>query len=123
MPDGFNRHHILHYNEYWRADRNNCKLRQAVGMIALMGVEEHTALHNACPAPPPLDIHIAQRASGLYVPHTNPLIAIDNFRFAVDKALRHPRAHDIERNVAMLTIEAVTLQLPFIREGLITDNY
>lgn len=76
-----------------------------------------------CPAPPPLDIHIAQRASGLYVPHTNPLIAIDNFRFAVDKALRHPRAHDIERNVAMLTIEAVTLQLPFIREGLITDNY
>jgi len=117
-----NRHHILHYGEYWNADRHNKKIRQSLGMIALMAVDAHNALHDACPAPPPLDVHMSQRVSGLFVPHNNPLIAVDNFRFAVENALRHPRTHDIERQVAMLTIEAVTLQMPFLRDGLISEK-
>lgn len=48
---------------------------------------------------------------------------IDNFRFAVEQAMRHPRSHDLEQQTAMLAIEAVTLQLPFIREGLVSDDY
>ena len=116
-----NRHHILHYDRYWCADRNNQKIRQSLGMIALMETDAHDALHDACPAPPPLDVHMSQRTSRLYVPHPNPLIAVDNFRFAVEQAMRHPRTMDIERQVAMLTIEAVTLQLPFLRDGLVTD--
>ncbi len=117
-----NRHHILHYKEYWRACKDNSKLMQSMGLIALMDVDTHRELHRACPAPPPLDVFMAQRALKLYQPHSNPLQGIDNFRFAVEQAIRHPRSHDLERQNAMLAIEAVTLQLPFIREGLITDQ-
>lgn len=118
-----NRHHILHYKEYWLACKDNKKLMQSMGMIALLDVETHRELHRQCPAPPPLDPFMAQRASKLYVPHPNPLQGIDNFRFAVEQALRHPRSHDLEQQSAMLAIEAVTLQLPYIRDGLISDEY
>lgn len=121
MPLETNRHHILHHNRFWCADRNNKRLRQSMGLIAALDGEVHTALHNACPAPPPLDVHVAQQTAHLYQPHPNPLIGIDNFRYAVEQAIRHPRTHDIERQLGMLTIEAVTLQLPFIREGLVAD--
>lgn len=92
-------------------------------MIAMLDVEVHDALHADLPDPPVLDPHIMARTLSNYVPHPNPIIGIDNFRFAVDKAIRHDRTLDIERQVAMLTIEAVTLQLPYIREGLIADAH
>lgn len=95
----------------------------SVGLIALLDVDTHRELHKACPAPPPLDVFMAQRTLKLYEPDSNPLQGIDNFRFAVEQAMRHPRSHDIEHQTAMLAIEAVTLQLPFIREGLISDSY
>ena len=117
-----NRHHILHYNEYWRANKDNNKLRSKQGLIAPIEVAVHRELHRECPAPPPLDVFTAQRVNRLYVPHPNPLQGIDNFRFAVEQAIRDPRSHDIERQVGMLAIEAVTLQLPFIREGLVMDE-
>lgn len=118
-----NKHHILHYGEYWIANKNNRKIRQSLGMMALMEINAHRALHAACPAPPPLDPFTAQRTARLYVPHPNPLIGVDNFRFAVEQAIRQPRTHDIESQTAMLAIEAVTLQLPFIREGLVSDEF
>jgi len=117
-----NRHHILHYKEYWLANKDNKKLERSLGLIALMDIYSHQELHKACPAPPPLDVFTAQRVARLYVPHPNPLQGIDNFRFAVEEAIRHPKSHDIERQTGMLAIEAVTLQLPFIRDGLVTDN-
>lgn len=117
-----NRHHILHYNEYWRANKDNNRLRRSLGLIALIDVDTHRELHRACPAPPSLDPFTAARTVRLYEPTPNPLQGIDNFRFAVEQAMRHERSHDIEQQIAMLTIEAVTLQLPFIRRGLISDD-
>lgn len=117
-----NKHHILHYSEYWAANKYNDNLKQSIGLIALMALEPHDAIHAECPAPPPLDPFTAQRVSKLYVPHPNPLQGIDNFRYAVDQAIRHPKTQEIEKQVAMLTIEAVTMQLPYIRQGLISDH-
>jgi hypothetical protein len=91
-------------------------------MIALLEIDSHRELHAASPAPPPLDPFTAQRVSRLYVPSPNPLQAIDNFRYAVEQAIRSPKSHDIERQTAMLAIEAVTIQLPFIREGLVSTE-
>jgi hypothetical protein len=121
MPLEVNRHHIAHYDSYWCANQHNMMIRQSLGMIALMAVDPHNALHRDCPAPPPLDPYTAQRVSGLYVPHPNPLVGIDNFRFAVEKAIRHRKTKDIEKQIGLLTIEAVTLQLPYIRDGLVGD--
>ncbi len=98
-------------------------MMQSVGMLAVLDVDVHTELHKDVPAPPPLDVFMSQQVVALYEPHTNPLQGIDNFRFAVEQAARHPHSHELERQLAMLTIEAVTLQLPFIREGLVADEY
>lgn len=116
------RHHILHYEKYWDANKDNHKLRQSMGMIALMDYDVHADLHRQCPGVPPLDIFMAQRVNKLYVPHPNPLQGIDNIRYAIEEAMRNPNAHELERQVAMLAIEAVTVQAPFIREGLIVPD-
>lgn len=117
----FNKHHILHYAEYWSANRHNKRLRESLGMLALIDVEVHDSLHPACAAPPPLDPFTAERVHRLYVPHPNPIQAIDNLRFAIDKSIRHPKTHSIEKEIGLLTIEAVTTQLPYIREGIVSD--
>jgi len=117
-----NLHHILHYKDYWNANKDNAKLRRSVGMIALLDLDVHNALHKDLPGVPPLDIYIARAANHLYKRHTNPLQAVDNVRFAIDQAIRHPRAHDIEIQSGLITIEAITLQLPYLRDGLISYN-
>lgn len=91
-------------------------------MIALLDHETHDALHRACPGVPPLDVYMVQRVKGLYVPHANPLVGIDRYSRAIETAMLHPRAHSIERQLAQLTLEAVRLQVPFIREGLMDER-
>jgi len=115
-------HHILHHRVLHETHKDSKALRRSLGMIALLDHDPHDALHRACPGVPPLDIYMAQRVGSLYVPHTDPLIGIDNYSFAVEKAMASPKSHEIERRMAALTIEAVRLQIPFIREGLIHER-
>jgi len=88
-------------------------------MIAHIDLDTHDELHKVCPGVPPLDIYMAQRVQKLYEPHANPIKGIDRLSSAIEIASQHHRAHPIEVSLAMLTIQAVRLQIPFIREGLI----
>ena len=45
-----------------------------------------------------------------------------NFLIASEHALIHPQMTYIETDCAELMIEAISLQLPYIREGLITPD-
>lgn len=93
-----------------------------MGMIALMDIQTHDELHLACPAPPPLDIYMSQHVLSMYHPNQDPFKAIDSFRLAVDEAIKHPRTRDIERSIGLLAIEAVTMQIPYLKEGLILPD-
>lgn len=109
-------HHILHYEKYHLANPDNKKLRETLGMIACMVVVGHKTLHDECPGVPPLDPYTAQRTRKFMIPDANPLIAIDNYCFAIEAALEHKRTMPIERTVANATIQAVRMQMPFIEE-------
>lgn len=114
------RHHILHHRTAHESNKDNHWLRtKAIGMIALLDPDVHDELHKACPGVPPLDLFTAQRVRRLYIADQNPLKAIDNYMFAVDLASQHPKSHDIEVQLSQLAIQAVEMQKPFIKEGLI----
>jgi hypothetical protein len=87
-------------------------------MIAILDEDTHDELHRNCPPVPPLDIFTAQRTRNLYIPDPNPLKAIQSLCMAIEGAMKSPKSHYIEREVAKLTIEAVQLQLPYIRYGM-----
>lgn len=119
----FNDHHILHHRKQHEATPDNHWLRtRAIGMVARMAIDPHDELHANCPGVPPLDIWTAQRVRRLYEPDRNPLIGIVNYMKAVEEAIKHPKTHDIEKNLAELAVWAVELQLPYIREGLIINE-
>lgn len=115
-------HHILHHRTLHETHKDSRTLRRSLGMIALLDHDSHDELHRACPGVPPLDIYMAQRVKGLYVPHADPLVGIDRLTSAIELASKHPRSHYIERGLANLTIEAVRLQIPFIQGGLINGE-
>lgn len=92
-------------------------------MIAHIDYDTHDELHRVCPGVPPLDIYMAQRVKGLYVPHADPLVGIDRISTAIETASRHHRAHSVEVALAGLAVEAIRLQIPFIREGLINGEF
>lgn len=113
------KHHILHHRAQHESNKDNKALRGTLGMIALIDPDVHDELHRACPGVPALDIWTAQRARTFMVPHPNPLQAIDNYLIAVERARESKKSHPIERDLAALTMMAVELQIPFIKEGLI----
>lgn len=122
MPRAYGeKHHILHHRALHEANKDSKILRNSLGMIALIDPDAHDALHRACPGVPPLDIWTAQRARSIMVPHPNPIQAIDNYLYAVDRATLSPKSHQIERDLAALTMMAVELQKPYIKEGLINE--
>ena len=90
-----------------------------LGLVALMGADEHRALHSAVPGVPVLDIFAQQRVASIYKPTHNILDNMELYMLAVEEAMASPKSHSIERQVASLAIHAVDLQRPFVREGLI----
>jgi hypothetical protein len=92
---------------------------KGLGLIAVLDTDTHRALHRACPGVPPPDIFTAQRIRRDYVGHHDPNVAVERYMRAVESAIQSPKNHPIERALAELTIMAVDLQRPFIREGLI----
>ncbi len=116
-------HHILHHRALHETHKDSKILRRSLGMIALLDHDSHDALHRACPGVPPLDVYMVQRVKNLYVPHADPLVGIDRYSSAIEVAMLHHRAHPIEKELAGLTLEAVRLQIPFIREGLVRGEF
>lgn len=116
------KHHILHHRALHEANKDSKILRNSLGMIALIDPDIHDELHRVCPGVPPLDIWTAQRTRAFMVPHPNPLQAIDNYLQAVERATQSPKSHPIERDLAALTMMAVELQKPYIKEVLINER-
>lgn len=113
-------HHIIHHRRLHEATPEHKKFRhKQMGMVALMGADEHRELHAAVPGVPVLDIFAQQRVARLYRPTHDIMDNIELYMLAVEQAMASPKSHTIERQLANLVIHAVDLQRPFIREGLI----
>lgn len=116
-----NRHHVLHEEWTWNANKWAHDLRVTPSLVVTMPTEIHRELHAACPHVPILGSYALQAVNRLFVPSHNrdTLKDMDSLQVAIDKASKSPRAHMLERDLAGLAIEAIDLQKPFIREGII----
>lgn len=113
-----NSHHILFYRKLHEANPDTKKLRQLEGFQVPMPVDLHQELHDACPGVPPIDVHMAQQVGSIIVASPNQLEMIDNYCFAVEAVMQCPRFHDVEKQLGWLAIDAIRLQLPYIKEAL-----
>lgn len=116
-------HHVLNYRAQWDAMIGTAALRAMPGLIVDGPRPIHDELHRNVECVPPLTMHVAQHTLNYYQdrPEDN-LRSIDNFMRSVDRAIRHPKASEMEKVIAQMAIHAVELQLPYIEEMVETQD-
>lgn len=116
MRDG---HHILHHRQEWSLRPYARQLRETPSLIPRIDRDAHESLHANCPPVPLLGHYALMGTVARFQPTGDTLRDISGLQSAMEQATRSSRFHPIERDLAGLAIEALDLQIPFIKEGLI----
>lgn len=116
------KHHILYTRSVHEANPYTKKLRETPGHIPPLVDDVEGDLHKAIAMVPPLDQYTAQHTLRILQPHRTYLGSINNLLYAIEEAANHSRATELQRDMAELTMRAISMQVPYIREGLITNE-
>lgn len=116
------RHHILNNRVEWTARPESARLRETPILVPTLDRTVHEHLHRYTTPVPPLGVYALQRVVRDFVPTNDVFQSIDNLMTSIEGAANHPKAHELERELAYIAIDAIDLQRPFIKEGLILPN-
>lgn len=110
-------HHILHHRQEWTLRREAESLRESPPLVPRMNREAHNELHRDVPPVPLLGHYALLRTVRSYEPaYGDTMTSVDNLMFAIEEATRSPKAHQIEKDIAWLAINAIDLQRPYLRD-------
>lgn len=113
-------HHLFFDRKSWGLRPDGQRIRESRPFMVRMDNSVHDELHRVCPPVPVPDYFALQRISRSTNFNLPTLEAVDSLRFATEEAIRHPRAHDIEKALAGLMLDAIDVQMPFVRDSLQT---
>lgn len=113
-----NNHHVLFPRKIHRAWDEGKIVREQKGLIPELDLDTHDALHKEVAVVPLLGYYALRRVANTYVstPH-DPIRSMYDYMRCVEQSVTHPRSTQLERDLADLTVRAVELQIPFVREG------
>lgn len=121
----FNRHHVNFPRTIHNSQPQLSQIRNHQGLIVPMELDMHEALHAEVAIVPPMSYHMAQRAFRGFMDYgfgINYLNNIGNLQKGIEEAMEHPKASDLEISIGRLTLAALDMQKPFIRDGLIPQD-
>jgi len=111
------RHHALFPRKLHDANSDTKWLRQKHNLIPRLVTIGHAALHSEVVIVPPLDRFTAGRVARDFMPvHNDTIGSIEMLMRSIEHAIRHPKVQELERMNAAVTLHALELQIPFIRE-------
>lgn len=117
-----NRHHILFPRKLHDAHPDTKELRRHQLLIPNIAILGHTALHSEVALVPPLDRFTAGRVLRDFYPvRDNHIQSMEELMRAIEGAMKHPKAQEIERMNAAVAVHAIEAQIPFIKEYLIVE--
>lgn len=111
------KHHLLFSRGAWTSNRHALRLRTSEGLHHEVGQFTHEQLHANVPEVPLMSSLLLNKVYYDYEDDPDTHIAVARFKECVISAASHPRVKDIEREVASLTLKALTMQLPYLRRG------
>lgn len=111
-------HHLLFTRTSWESSVATRKLRQLPNFIIPMHEEVEEILHKHVTTVPLLDQYTARHAYREFVPQTSYIGSIYGLMTAIEAGTRHPKATQIQKRLGELTVHAIELQVPYIREGM-----
>lgn len=121
-PEKGNRHHILFPRKLHDAHPDTKSLRREQLLIPNLAIIGHTALHREVAIVPPLDRFTAGRVLRDFYPvRDNHVKTMEELMRSIEEAMKHPKSQELERMNAQVAIHGIEMQIPFIREYLITE--
>jgi len=108
------RHHEVYNGLEWSLRPDAKAIRENPALIKRMYWEQHQEIHAHTVAVPLLGFYALQRTRKLFEPQSTHLGSLENLMSSIETAAMHPRSHDIESQLALLAIDALDLQRPFI---------
>lgn len=115
--NGIRPHHILFTKRTWRSQGDTSALRSNPSLIVPMYDNPHAALHREVFTVPLLDHRTANIVNRDYRPAGNYIASMNRLMSVIDEVGRDPRCGQIERDLGQLAIQAIEIQIPFIKEG------
>lgn len=114
-----NRHHTLFPRVIHNATEVGATLRSRSLLIPRMDVDAHTELHNEIQMVPTLAHVMGARVLRLMEDSqaTTSVEAMEDYMIAVEDAIGHPRANDLDKKLGSLVVECMNRQIPFIEKG------
>ena len=109
------RHHILHTRAGWESNPDGKWLRQQHTLIPTLERDVHEAIHKECPAVPLLGYRALHIVRGLYKPRETVLGSVDALTMAFQQAEHARDMHHIDSRLCQLAIQAIRLQIPYLR--------
>lgn len=109
------KHHIIHTRKHWSTSPEARSLRNERMLTPVLERDVHEAIHRYCPPVPLLGDYALRQTVQMFEPNPNSVVGtVDNLLFAIEAASRHPRAHQVERELCQLAIYALDTQKGFI---------
>lgn len=108
---------MLFYRPEWSLRPEARYLRELGGLRVDLPRAEHDEMHRRVALVPLLGVHALQRVASDYKPVNSLYQNIDRFVSLTERALRHPKSHEIERKLGALTIDAILMQREFIEQS------
>lgn len=118
------RHHVMHEATAWSSRDEAQRIRTTQSLIPRIDRDAHNHLHDVCPHVPLLGSYALRSvAQSFGNGGRNTLESIDLLMLSIEEAIRHPKAHLLEKQLGQLTIAALELQVPILREAVISDDH
>lgn len=117
LPKNGENHHTLFCGSPWESMPQTRKLRRLPSLIVPMDKQVEEALHQEISTIPVLDHFTAVHTYNNYEASNTYIGSIHNLMRAIEIGSNHRKSTRLEKQLAQLTIYALELQVPFIREG------
>ena len=115
---GGSRHHIMHEAASHNSRAESRYLRNQPTLIPRIDRLAHNEIHDVCPAVPLLGSYALQSVVRTFEPGRDTFESVSNLLSSIELASRHPKSHRIETELAQLSIQAIEMQMPFIKDAL-----
>lgn len=113
------KHHILFNRQEWTLRPDGERLRETKSLMPLMDRDVHNELHRNVPTVPLLGHVALYRVARDFKPTGDTFESMDRLMSAIEAAGRNPKSHPFEREIGALTVRAIDMQRPYIKEGII----
>jgi len=115
------KHHLLSTRAAWTSHPDGKWLREQPSLIRTLERDVHETIHKECPAVPLLGYQALHIVRGLYEPRETVLGSIDALTMAIQQAEHARGMHHIDSRLCQLAIQAIRLQIPYLKGNTMED--